>query len=35
MAAAVKNADHNRSVAVSEVEDAKGKSVQKARRNEP
>jgi len=29
MAAAVKDTDHNRSVGVSEVEDAKGKSVQK------
>jgi hypothetical protein len=29
VAAAVKDADHNGSVAVSEVEDAKGKSVQK------
>jgi len=28
MAAAMKDADHDRSVAVNEVEDAKGKSVQ-------
>jgi hypothetical protein len=29
MAAAMKDADHNRSVAINEVKDAKGKSMQK------